>query len=86
MTLIRGPTNLLFTLISDGQRSSNVLALIWNIVMGFSIQQLLWVILCRLPEQGRNEIEEILEEVKERDREGTRTGIKHKKQKQLKIC
>ena len=28
----------------------------------------LWVILCRLPEKGRREIEEIVEEMKERDR------------------
>ena len=30
--------------------------------------QLLWVILCGLPEKGRREIEEIVEEMKERDR------------------
>ena len=29
--------------------------------------QPLWVILCRLPEKGRKEIEEIVEEMKERD-------------------
>ena len=29
----------------------------------------LWVILCGLPEKGRKEIEEIVEEIKERDRE-----------------
>ena len=28
----------------------------------------LWVILCHLPEKGRREIEEIVEEMKERDR------------------
>ena len=27
----------------------------------------LWVILCRLPEKGKKEIEEIVEEMKERD-------------------
>ena len=32
-------------------------------------RQPLWVILCRLPEQQRKEIEEIGEEMKERDRE-----------------
>ena len=32
-------------------------------------RQPLWVILCRLPEKGRKVIEEIVEEIKERDRE-----------------
>ena len=31
--------------------------------------QPLWVILCHLPEKGRKEIEQIIEEMKERDRE-----------------
>ena len=31
--------------------------------------QPLWVILCRLPEKGRKEIEEIVEEMKERNSE-----------------
>ena len=31
-------------------------------------RQPLWVILCRLPEKGRKEIEEIVKEMKERDR------------------
>ena len=35
---------------------------------GLTTRQPLWVILCRLPEQGRREIEEIVEEVKKRDR------------------
>ena len=43
--------------------------------------QPLWVILCHLPEKGRKEIEEIVEEMKERDREGRGTGMKLKKQK-----
>ena len=43
--------------------------------------QPLWVILCRLPEKGRKEIEEIVEEIKEKDREKRGTGIKVKKQK-----
>ena len=30
-------------------------------------RQPLWVILCHLPEKGRREIEEIVEEMKERD-------------------
>ena len=36
---------------------------------GLTIRQPLWVILCRLPEKGRKVIEEIVEEIKERDRE-----------------
>ena len=41
----------------------------------------MWVILCLLPEKGRKEIEEMVEEMKERDREETGTGMKVKKQK-----
>ena len=44
-------------------------------------RQPLWVILCRLPEKGRKETEEIAEEMKERDREERGTGMKVKKQK-----
>ena len=40
---------------------------------GLTTRQPLWVILCRLPEKGRKEIEEIVEEMKERDREERRT-------------
>ena len=40
--------------------------------------QPLWVILCRLPEKGRNET---VEEMKEKDREKRETGMKVKKQK-----
>ena len=36
---------------------------------GLTTRQPLWVILCRLPEKGRKVIEEIAEEIKERDRE-----------------
>ena len=43
--------------------------------------QPLWVILCRLPVKGRKEIEEIVEEMTERDREESGTGVKMKKQK-----
>ena len=32
-------------------------------------RQPFWVILCRLPKKGRKDIEEIVEEIKERDRE-----------------
>ena len=38
-----------------------------------------WVILCRLPEKGRKEIEGIVE-IKERDREERGTGLNGKKQ------
>ena len=38
-------------------------------------------ILCHLPEKGRKEIEEIVEEMKERDREERGTGMKVMKQK-----
>ena len=44
-------------------------------------RQPLWIILCRHPEKGRKEIEEIVEEMKERDREERGTVIKEKKQK-----
>ena len=45
--------------------------------------QPLWVILCRLPEKGRKEIEETVEEeeMKDRDREERGIGMKVKKQK-----
>ena len=43
--------------------------------------QPLWVILCRLQEKGRKEIEEIVEEMKERDKEEKGTRMKVKKQK-----
>ena len=42
--------------------------------------QPLWVILCHLPEKERKEIEELVEEMKERDREEIGTGMKVKKQ------
>ena len=44
--------------------------------------QPLWVILCHLSGKRRKEIEEIVEEMKERDREERGTGMKVKKQKQ----
>ena len=43
--------------------------------------QPLWVILCHLPEKGRRETEEIVEEMKEKNREEKGTGMKVKKQK-----
>ena len=48
---------------------------------GLTTRQPLKVILCRLPEKGRKEIEERVKEMKERDREERGTGIKVKKQK-----
>ena len=48
---------------------------------GLTTRQPLRVILCRLPEKGRREIEERVEEMKERDREERGTGKKVKKQK-----
>ena len=48
---------------------------------GLTTRQPLWVILCRLPEKGRRVIEEIVEEMKERNREERGTGTKVKKQK-----
>ena len=48
---------------------------------GLTICQPLWVILCRLPKKGRKEKEEIVEEMKERNREERGTGMKVKKQK-----
>ena len=43
-----------------------------------------WVILRHLPEKEREEIEEIIEEMKERDREESGTRMKVKKQKKQK--
>ena len=48
---------------------------------GLTTRQPLWIILCRLPEEWRKEIEEIVEVMKERDREERGTGMKVKKQK-----
>ena len=48
---------------------------------GLTTRQPFRVILCRLPEKGRKEIEERVEEMKERDREERGTGKKVKKQK-----
>ena len=44
-------------------------------------RQLLWVILCSLPEKGRKEI---VEEMKERNKKERGTGMKVKKQKKTK--
>ena len=51
---------------------------------GFTTRQPLWVILCHLPEKGRKEIEEIVEEMKERDRDERETQMKVKKTEEIK--
>ena len=43
-------------------------------------RQPLWVILCRLQEKGRKEIEDTVQEMKERGMEERGTGMKVKKQ------
>ena len=64
------------------QRRLNVDASTLNwLCWGLTTRQPLRVILCRLPEKGRKEIEERVEEMKERDREERGTGMKVKKQK-----
>ena len=50
-------------------------------MLGLTTHQPLRVILCRLPEKGRKEIEGRVEEMKERYREERGTGMKLKKQK-----
>ena len=57
------------------------MARIMIVCWGLTTRQPLRVILCRLPEKGRKEIEERVEEMKERDREERGTGMKVKKQK-----
>ena len=52
---------------------------------GLTAHQPLWVILCRLPQKGRREIEETVKEMKERDRGESGTGMKKKKQKKKNI-
>ena len=51
---------------------------------GLTTRQPLWVILCRLPEKGRKVIEEIVEEIKERDRE-ERNRNESKETEEIKI-
>ena len=50
----------------------------FRLCWGLTTCQPLWVILCRLPEKGRKEIEEIIEEMT-KDREERGTGMKVKK-------
>ena len=62
-------------------RTVNILTTFDSLCWGLTTRQPLWVILCRLPEKGRRVIEEIVEEMKERNREERGTGMKVKKQK-----
>ena len=55
--------------------------LLYLLSWDLTTDQRLWVILCRLPEKGRKKIEDIVEEMKEREREERETGMKVKKQK-----
>ena len=48
---------------------------------GLTTRLPLWVILCRLPEKGGKEIEEIVEKMKGRGKKERGTGMKVKKQK-----
>ena len=70
---------------SASSRIQHMYLVIWNwidwLCLGLTTHQPLWVILCRLPEKGRKKIEEIVEEMKERDREEKETVMKVKKQK-----
>ena len=63
------------------QPSSLFYLFIFFLYWGLTTRHPLWVILCRLPEKGRKEMEEIVEEMKERDREERWKGMKMKKQK-----
>ena len=67
----------MFENVDRRQTTDNDIWLCW----GLTTRQPLRVILCRLPEKGRKEIEERVEEMKERDREERGTGKKVKKQK-----
>ena len=69
--------------ISNIPRMSAILFFLFVCVLcwGLTTRQPLRVILCRLPQKGRKEIEERVEEMKERDREERGTGKKVKKQK-----
>ena len=58
--------------------STNNAVLIDWLRWGLTTRQPLWVILRRLPEEGRKEIEAIVEEMKWRDREERGTGMKVK--------
>ena len=47
------------------KNTKKLILLYWLIVLGFNDMSTLWVILCRLPEKGRKEIDEIGEETAE---------------------
>ena len=77
-------TNILVKFHED--RSKTVASRGWTIdwlCWGLTTCQPLWVILCHLPEKGRKEIEEIVEEMKKMDREEIGTGLKVKKQNKI---
>ena len=61
---------------------------VWHFIFllccGLTTCQPLWVILCRLPEKGRKGTEEIVEKMKQRNREERGTGMKVMKQEKQK--
>ena len=73
--------NLYNLLPASNEKRVTLLSLIHWLCWGLTTRQPLRVILCRLPEKDRKEIEERVEEMKERDREERGTGMKVKKQK-----
>ena len=76
-----------FTSVQSAKQTNNFLKDVerrdW-LCWGLTTRQPMRVILCRLPEKGRKEIEERVEEIKERDREERGTGMKVKKVKKQK--
>ena len=60
-----GKPDILYLYSASRKHAYIIVLLCW----GLTTRQPLWVILCRLPEKGRKEIEEIVEEMKERNRE-----------------
>ena len=75
-----GENPLMFTQVIIRKRKMDGWTVFW-LCWGLTTRQPLRVILCRLPEKGRKEIEERVEEMKARDREERGTGMKVKKQK-----
>ena len=49
---------------------------------GLTTRKPLWVILCRLPEKGRRETEEIVEEMKERSKRARKMNESEETEKQ----
>ena len=78
--LVQNSNQIWLSYILSTSSANHLYTWIW-LSWGLTTRQPLWVILCRLPEKGRKETEEIAEEMKERDREEKRTGMKVKKQK-----